>query len=330
MLLTESIKKRPGMYFGEDSKAGNAVVFELFANSVDQCLAGKASEISISVTGHHIVVADNGEGMPFGEHSVDNSYHSAVECYLMKLTDSPTVDGHAPHVHVSLGGLGLAVINACSKSLEITSISNGIKWQQRFGQGQILDKANQLFTDLSSGTTIELTLDADIFIQDCFEFSLLRKEIFEICHLFPHIKVNLDIEGNKETISPLNGLLDLAILYGYVDSDKQFSFHQTVDDIEIHVACIASSCHEAEQTTFYSWANGMRTNQGGTHVVGFRNALNKYNLTPNTAMISLLFHNPRYAGPSKGELTNEEVTSVIEKVLAQPLYDWSESEDLYL
>lgn len=345
LTISEAVRKRPGMYFGSPEQAGNVVVFELFANSIDQCLAGKASHINIQVadiqetdkqlTRTRISISDNGEGMPFDKPLPKNlsakGFHNLVEYYMTQHIDQPTADGHAPHVHVSplsMGGLGLCVLNAgCSKmsvsSVKMDKDNNYKKWQQSFVKGRVVSPAQVTrTTETQTSTHIALILDSEIFPSPCIDFSALRKEIFEISHLFPSIKT---VTLNDEVIAPKQGLLDLAVLYGYADSQQRFFYHETVNDVEIQVACIASNyepCDSLDKITFYSWVNGRRSNDGGTHVQGLLNALQIVSFIPNTAMISVLFHSPKYARPTRSKLATKWVTEVVETAVTKALKDW--------
>ena len=132
----EAIRKRPGMYFGDLEHGGaNHVICELVANSIDQFLAGVASYVKVDIEGDRICVSDDGSGLPFDQPSEEVDI-SLAEHYLTQYHQTPTADGHAPHVHVGCSGIGLVAVTAVSVALQITSANGKAVWQQTYQQGK--------------------------------------------------------------------------------------------------------------------------------------------------------------------------------------------------
>jgi len=253
--LPDSVRKRPGMYFGDVKNTGaNTVVNELLANSIDQFLAGKLTHIKILIKESVIQFSDDGPGLPFNQTSPDNANNTLVEHYLTKRHDSATADLHAPHVHVVTGGLGLAVLNAVSETIIIDSSDGKTLWHQEFGKGRILSSLSKEKSKKPSGTTFKLKLDNKIFGKNAFDMPQLRKTVFELAHFYP----GLTLEFQDERFHSKEGLLDLANFFYKKPSNslsltKQFSFTGKSENVQVHLAAIGDSSNETE---YFSWVNG--------------------------------------------------------------------------
>ena len=135
----ESVRKRPGMFLGNiDSLAANTVIYELVANSVDRYLAGLASKVKLVLVDDVATLEDDGDGLPFNERSTVDGFSSLAESFFMSLHNTATKDGHAPHVHLKGGGLGLCVVNAVCEHVNVSSSINGKLYKQRFGKGKVI------------------------------------------------------------------------------------------------------------------------------------------------------------------------------------------------
>ncbi|WP_431689185.1 ATP-binding protein [Hahella sp. NBU794] len=319
----DAVRKRPGMYFGDiDHNAVNHVVYELVANVVDLFLAGKATTLKVDVSESEIVVTDDGPGFPF---PVEDGARNPVEVYLTHHHDKPTADDHAPHIHVLGGGLGLAAVNAVSEKLTIES-SNGVwRWRQVFGKGDVLAPLESFRCDGPSGSSIKLSLDPSVFHNRLPDFFQLRKAMFELAHLY----AGLIVEFDGERYVSKQGLLALAYLMWSgpqcAFNPKMFRLKGQTEDVEFEVAAIGEG---GSSPRYKSWVNGCETEEHGAHVNGLRQALNNAEWTPDIALISIVMHDPKFAGPVKSRLCNRRVKSLIAEALADPLKMFnSKSED---
>lgn len=316
--LVEAVRKRPGMYFGDvDDGGANNAINELIANAIDQFLAGLCDMISVKIKNGRIFVCDNGSGLPFHKKAPNNENLSLVEYYLTHRHDAPTADNHAPHIHIAHGGLGLVVVNAASAKLLIESADGNYFWEQAFGKGKIMTKATCVKGHYPKGTQIEVVLDPDIFGDNALDMFKLRKTMFELAHFFPGLTVELE----NERFFSKNGLLDLAsILYKrpskFQAQPRRFFFSGKQDDIQIQVAAIGQS---DSGTEYISWVNGIETVEGGTHVKGLHHALTTAQWCPEIALVYIIMHNPKFAGPCVDKLCSTNVAQVIKALLVEPL-----------
>lgn len=324
LTLPEAVRKRPGMYFGEiNGLAVNTLIFELVANSIDQFLASKASKVKLLSRNNTIVVSDDGPGLPFDRESVNQTDISLAGSYMVGNHNTPTADNHAPHVHLStgsgLGGLGLAVVNAACKRIDVTSSNGKSIYKQSFGRGKILSKVAEESCSDETGTKFELLIDPEVFEGYSPDYSNLRKTMFELAHFYP----GLIVEYQDERFIAEQGLLDLAYIYYENDSafkrevnPAKFYYHGKRGATCIQVAAIGNS---NDQTLIRSWVNGSPSVEGGTHTEGLIDALSEVNWSPKIALIQVIMHEPRYAGPSRDALRNSETKEIVRELLSLPL-----------
>ncbi len=321
--LVEAVRKRPGMYFGNiNSLAVNNAIYEVVANSVDQYLAGQSTKVSLEINDHNIRVCDDGAGLPFDKQAPNDNSSNLAEYYLMNRHDSPTADDHAPHIHLVGGGLGLALINAASERIAITSSNGSSIWKQTFGQGKILSKLTTDQCSTPSGTTFEIKLDKDLFENNKPDHFDLRKTMFELAHFYP----GLVVEFQDERFVAKTGLLDLACIhYQNIpvawahDPPIKFFYSGITKEVQIQVAAIGETDGDTE---YLSWVNGASTVEGGTHVEGLKLAFKEARWSPKLALIQVIMHDPRFAGPSKDALRSIDVKDEVKEYLSKLLVDF--------
>jgi DNA gyrase subunit B len=315
----EHIRRRPAMYFGStDSKGVLHLVSEVFSNSIDQFLAGQVSEIQIGVQHEVITVADDGPGLPFDQQL--SASKSLAECYLTEFRNSPTADGHAPHVHLNGFGLGLAAVTPVCQSFEIRSWCSGKLWTQVFHEGIPSSRPQVAAVGIGRGTTVSFVVDPKVFTAQLPEAHALRREIFEAAHLIAGLRVHL----NGETFYSAQGLGDLAALYnGPEDGGARcvFALRTSLRNVDINVGLAGSRCSESRQF-LRSWANGSPTGHHGSHVDGLKKALRACKFKPAVSMIHVVLRDPEFAGPTKARLANEMVVSAVEEAVVPPLKQW--------
>jgi DNA gyrase subunit B len=318
--LVESVRKRPGMYFGNiNPLALNSAIYESVANVVDLYLAGSVTKVSVNVNEDIIRVSDDGPGLPFEQSAPIDDFSCLAEYYLVHRHDSPTADNHAPHIHLVGGGLGLAVVNAGSEYIKVTS-SNGIYvWDQLFGKGKVLGIPTKVKSEAPSGTIFEFKLDKSIFGDHKPDLFDLRKTMFELAHFYP----GLIVEFQDERFVSRSGLLDLACIHYQdkpaawaIDPPVKYFYEGILDGIQVQVAAIGETDNA---TDYLSWVNGAPSVEGGAHVDALSHAFNAVSWNPKLALIHVVMHDPRFAGPSKDALRSTEVNKVIRDLLIESL-----------
>jgi len=321
--LPEAVRKRPGMYFGGiDSSAVNVVIYEVVSNAVDQYLAGKATKIIVEIKKDTVRIIDDGEGLPFDREAADNKYSNLAEQYFLYNHDSATADNHAPHIHMLGGGLGLAVVNCAAEWIQVESWNGESSYAQRFGRGEIISPSRIVNSKSKPGTSIELKLDEIIFEGFQPDISLLRKSLFELAHFFP----GLVVEFQQERFVTSQGLLDLAIVQHSFSpssldqiSTKRFFLDETKEQIQLQVAALG---YGSDNTKYRSWVNGVETVRGGSHILGLKRAFKNVGWFPSLALIHIIMHEPRYAGPTKDEIKNKNVRDLVESLVTKQLVEF--------
>lgn len=317
--MIESARKRPGMFIGTTRQQGvEHLVKELIANVIDLFLKGNANWVKISVNKKQIQVSDDGPGLPFLEKYQENI--NLADYYLTHYHNSATADGHAPHVHLQTLGLGLVIVNAFSKKLKIVSFCDQKKWTCVYKKG-IKCKEKIENSQQGKGTIFTFTPDDSIFPVPNIREGFLRCALLQKIHLFP----GFEIRYNKEKFCSENGLADFITFYQHgeffdhylqLSNSKPFSLFLDRPDFLLQVAAIGKT---KKNTLWLSWANGSSTREHGSHVDGFKKALRKAKWKPAMAMIHIVMKNPKFAGPTKGELNNPEIISSIMELLSIPL-----------
>lgn len=312
------IRRRPGMYIGGvDSYGMEHLVFELVANSIDQFLAGKVTRVGLSMDGSTISVIDDGPGLPFDE-SGDGTL-SLAECWLTRHHQTPTADGHTPHIHLNASGIGLISVAALSRELKIVSHRHGRVWEQAFHRGH---PTRPPVSSASSerGTELTFTPDPEIFEEAQVRIPMLRRRLFDCALLFP----GLVLHFHRETFHAPGGLADYVAflaarpwrrlpLYGPVRS-----FHLRAEADGVRIEAAAYGTEERGECEWMSWCNGSLTGMHGTHVDGFRDALRGGKWTPAAAAINVIMTHPHFAGPSRDKLNNPYVRKLVrDAVLAK-------------
>jgi DNA gyrase subunit B len=330
-----AVRLRPGLYFGSvRSKGVEQFVYELVANVLDSYLAGRATFVNVKLAGAKISVVDDGEGIPFDEPSEIAGVSIATKLFThVHFTNSQ--GGHAPHVHMTATGIGLAPLNAASLNFTVRSWRNGAHWEQHFDRGiaqcdpTIIDR-----NDLSRGTRIELTPDPEIFGQSQPRVEVLRRHLFETAHLFGGLKVGF----NEERFHAPKGLQMLGFMLLdpldplYPSSDpnidrpnaQPFHIRLRVGDVFVEVAVFRenpwhSRWEKASSSRIFSWVNGSRTPEHGSHVEGLREALQIANLKSALSLIQVVMYDPQFAGPVRHKLEGQEIQRVVRDALQEPL-----------
>jgi DNA gyrase subunit B len=204
----EHVRKRLANYFGSaDSHGVVSVVDELVTNGLDLFLQGTATRIGVSTGEEGIIYTDDGPGLPYDVPGPAGT--SLAEHYLTVFHDAATADDHAPHLHLSGWGSGLAVVTAVSEFFEVATWRSAQFWLQEFRQGLAVGPPRIIERGAGKGTRIRFRLDGEVF-SDRFPHRLrLRRKMFEAAHLIPGVVLQCE----EEIFHAREGLAELVHLY---------------------------------------------------------------------------------------------------------------------
>ena len=344
----EAVRKRPGMYIGSTSDKGlHHLVWEIVDNSIDEALAGYASDIHIRVSKDDVVeVEDNGRGMPVGINS--KSGISAVETIFTILHAGGKFGGGAYKVSGGLHGVGASVVNALSKWLEVIVYQDGKIYFIRFENGGHTVKPLECIGECElekHGSLVRFAADPTIFQETThYDFEVLNKRIRQLAFLNKGIKLTFKYEPDEDVkyVEYLyhGGLKEYV---EYLNKNKEV-VHEEIVYVEGQedgiIAEIAMQYNDGYVPNIYSFCNNINTHEGGTHEEGFRLALsrviNNYGKENNllkkdeslsqddvreglTAIISVKHPDPQYEGQTKTKLGNSEVRKIVSSIFGEQL-----------
>ena len=325
----EAVRKRPGMYIGSTSARGlHHLVYEIVDNAVDEALAGCCDTIDVSINeDNSITVIDNGRGIPVGINH--KAGIPAVEVVFTILHAGGKFGGGGYKVSGGLHGVGASVVNALSTWLEVKIYHEGKIYQQRYERGKAVYSL-KIVGDCEpdrTGTTVSFHPDPEIFEETVFDFNTLKHRFREIAFLTKGLKI---IARDKREEEPKEVVFHLYedILY----------FEGMKDGVMVEVAM---QHNDAYTENTYGFVNNITTPEGGTHIMGFRNALtktfNEYarknkllkdsdaNLSGEdireglTAIISVKIEDPQFEGQTKQKLGNSEARGAVDSVVSSQL-----------
>lgn len=344
----EAVRKRPGMYIGSTSSRGlHHLVYEIVDNAVDEALAGYCDHIEIIINkDNSVTVIDNGRGIPVGINH--KAGIPAVEVVFTILHAGGKFGGGGYKVSGGLHGVGASVVNALSDWLEVEISQGGKIYRQRYERGHVCYPLKEIGTCDSSktGTKVTFKPDATIFTETTvYEFDILKTRLREMAFLTKGLKISLTDErgeepytkvfhyggGIQEFVTYLNG--SKAPLY-----DKVMYFEGSKNNVYVEVAM---QHNDSYNESVFSFVNNINTPEGGTHLIGFRNALtktfndyarsnkllkdNEPNLSGDdireglTAIISVKIEDPQFEGQTKQKLGNSEARGAVDSVVSEQL-----------
>ncbi|WP_411968584.1 DNA topoisomerase (ATP-hydrolyzing) subunit B [Haloferax sp. YSSS75] len=344
----EAVRKRPAMYIGStDSRGLHHLVYEVVDNSIDEALAGYCDAIEVTLHDDGSVsVSDNGRGIPVDTH--EQYDRPALEVIMTILHAGGKFDNKSYQVSGGLHGVGVSVVNALSKELQVEVKRDGALWRHRFELGEPLPEEFKRIRDLDAdektGTVIRFWPDDNIFETDEFDYKTLENRLRELAFLNSGVEITLTDERTDESSTFLyeGGIREFV---EYLDETKT-SLHDDViyyedqsEGIEVEIAMQAT---DELQGSIHAFANNINTREGGTHLTGFKTALtrvvNDYansegmlsdldgeNLRGEdvreglTAVISVKHPDPQFEGQTKTKLGNSEVRGIVESVTHEKL-----------
>ena len=342
----EAVRKRPGMYIGSTSSKGlHHLVYEIVDNAIDEALAGYCNTIDVTINSDNsITVIDNGRGIPVGIHP--KAGIPAVEVVYTILHAGGKFGGGGYKVSGGLHGVGASVVNALSEWLEVTVYQEGKIHKQRYERGKVmypLKVIGECDKD-KTGTSVTFLPDKEIFEETVFEFDILQQRLREMAFLTKNVKIILrdDREDKKEMVYHYEG--GIKEFVEYLNKSKTPLYENIiycegkVNNVYVEVAM---QHNDSYTENCYGFVNNINTPEGGTHIVGFRNALTKTfndyarknkllkDSEPNlsgddireglTAIVSVKIENPQFEGQTKQKLGNSEARGAVDSVVSEQL-----------
>ncbi len=350
----EAVRKRPAMYIGDISEKGlHHLVYEVVDNSIDEALAGFASDIQVIINeDNSITVIDNGRGIPVDMH--EKEHKSALEVVLTVLHAGGKFDKGSYKVSGGLHGVGVSCVNALSTYLRAEVRRGGKIYAQEYSCGKPTTTVDVIGECSETGTSVTFKPDGSIFTTTVYSYSILANRLRDLAFLNSGISLHLtdmrelDAEGKprSETFRSETGLREFV---QYIDSNKESLINDVIDlttekqGIPVEVALTYNT---TSNENIYSFVNNINTIEGGTHLTGFRrgltSTLKKYaednNLLKNakveiasddfrdglTAVISVKVMEPQFEGQTKTKLGNNEVIGAVQTSVSEALRNYLE------
>ena len=343
----EAVRKRPGMYIGSTSSRGlHHLVYEIVDNSVDEALAGFCDDIHVTVhKDNSVTVVDNGRGIPVGINH--KAGIPAVEVVFTILHAGGKFGGCGYKVSGGLHGVGASVVNALSEWLEVTIFHEGKMYHQRYERGHAIYKL-KIIGDCDpkrTGTMVSFLPDKEIFEETVFDYDILKQRLREMAFLTKGLRITLKDEREEEVVEKSfcyeGGIKEFVT---YLNRSKTALYPEIIycegekDGVVVEVAMQHNDSY-TENT--YGFVNNITTPEGGTHVMGFRNALtktfndyarknkllkdNEQNLSGEdireglTAIISVKIEEPQFEGQTKQKLGNSEARGAVDSIVSNQL-----------
>ena len=316
----EPVRKRPGMYIGSTDERGlHHLVQEIVDNSIDEALAGYCNAIRVTINADgSCSVEDNGRGIPTGIHAKEGI--SSVELVLTKLHAGGKFGGGGYKISGGLHGVGLSVVNALSEWLEVEVYQNGHVYKQIYNRG-VPQRALAVVGDTDkTGTKVTFYPDGDIFETVIFNYDNLKVRLRELAYLNKGLTIS--IRDERETPPKFNEFCYEGGILHFVEDlnrnketlfEKPVYFEEEQDDSSIEVAI---QYNDSYSETIFSYANNIHTEEGGTHLDGFKSALTKV-INEAGHRLNILKGEDKLTG----EDVREGITAVISVKLTEPQFE---------
>ena len=343
----EAVRKRPGMYIGSTSSRGlHHLVYEIVDNAVDEALAGFCTEIQVSINpDNSITVTDNGRGIPVGINH--KAGIPAVEVVFTILHAGGKFGGGGYKVSGGLHGVGASVVNALSEWLEVTICREGKKYQQRYERGHTMYPLKEIGVCEveETGTKVTFLPDKEIFEETVYDYDILKQRLREMAFLTKGLRIVLkDTREDQEKEKVFHYEGGIREFVTYLNRSKEALYPEVIycegqkDGVAVEVAMQHNDSYTENS---YGFVNNINTPEGGTHIVGFRNALtktfndyarknkllkdNEPNLSGDdireglTAIVSVKIEEPQFEGQTKQKLGNSEARGAVDFVVSKQL-----------
>ena len=343
----QAVRKRPAMYIGSTDYRGlHHLVYEVVDNSIDEAMAGYCTRIEVVLhMDNSVTVRDNGRGIPVDIHPKEKI--PAVQVVMTKLHAGGKFDNSAYKVSGGLHGVGVSCVNALSERLEVTVRRDGKRWKQVYSRGVPQEELQYIGESDSHGTTVRFKPDETIFETTEFSYDTLKKRFEELAYL----NKGLQIECRDERTSEVHLFHAEGGIHQFVKdlNSGEVGIHAIVDGEGVADGVsveFAIQYNAGYKENMYTFANNIRTKEGGTHLAGFKTALtraiNNYiksqpDLTKKmkgqalsgddvreglTAVLSVKLPQPQFEGQTKTKLGNSEAKTFVQRVMTDKLGDW--------
>ena len=351
----EHVRMRPSMYIGDVGTRGlHHLVYEVVDNSIDEAMGGHCDTISVSMNeDHSITVTDNGRGIPVGLHKKEGV--SALEVVMTKIGAGGKFDKDSYKVSGGLHGVGVSCVNALSVSLKATVYREGKIWQQEYERGKALYPVKSVGESDKNGTEVTFKPDDLIFTQTTeFSYDTLANRMRELSFLNKGITITLtdkrrtDDKGAfvSEVFHSERGLEEFIV---FLDESREPLIQKVIaiegekSGIPVEIAMVYNT---GFSENLHSYVNNINTQEGGTHLAGFRRGLThtlkkyadasglldklKFEISGDdfreglTAIISVKVAEPQFEGQTKTKLGNREVSAAVSQAVSEMLTDYLE------
>lgn len=345
----EAVRKRPAMYIGSTSSRGlHHLVYEVVDNSIDEALAGYCSDIKVIIhKDNSITVVDNGRGIPVD--MMKKEKKPAVEVIMTVLHAGGKFGDGGYKVSGGLHGVGVTCVNALSEHMEVEVRRGGKCYGIEFKQGKTSKKLYEKGDCDVTGTTVHFKPDATIFTETEYSYDTLRLRIRELAFLNKGITISLTderAEDKSETFHFAGGIIEYV---EFMDKDKDKINPKPIyleGEKNAVIVEVAMQYCDTYSENIFTYVNNINTEEGGTHLSGFRKALtrtiNAYARKTNmlkenedalsgddvreglTAVLSLKVQNPQFESQTKIKLGNSEVMPIVDNLVGDTLADFME------
>src|SRR3989338_6606565 len=337
----DAVRKRPAMYIGDTTQRGlHHLVYEVVDNSIDEAMAGYASNIDVIVhVDNSVTVKDDGRGIPVDIHKTQHK--PAVEVVMTTLHAGGKFDHRVYKVAGGLHGVGVSVVNALSEWLEVEVRRDGKIYHQDYEKGRTASKLKTIGAAKNAGTTVTFKADKEIFGNNIvYSFDTLANRLRELEFLNKNVRITLKDERAKSKEAEFKFSGGIVSFVEFLNKNKNCLHKKVIyfsKEKDKTIAEVAIQYNDGYGESIFTFANNINTTEGGTHLTGFKSALtrtvNQYCKNKNllkdadggisgddvregiTAVISTKLPNTQFEGQTKTKLGNSEGAGLVESIV---------------
>jgi DNA gyrase subunit B len=340
----EAVRKRPAMYVGSTGPEGlHHIVYEVVDNSIDEALAGFCKTIDVTIhVDNSVTVIDDGRGIPVEQHKKEKK--SAAEVVMTMLHAGGKFDNKIYKVSGGLHGVGVSVVNALSRRLDLEVKRDGGIFTQSYERGLPVTRLKQIGKTKKTGTKVTFWPDDEIFDTIEFNFEILTQRLRELSFLNRGIRITINDERSEKSheFQYKGGIVEFVQYLNQnrtVLNPRSVYFECQKDDVMVE---LAFQYNTGYTETIFTFVNNINTTEGGTHLIGFKAALtrclNSYaeanklfkDLSAGSlsgddareglcAVLSVKMRDPQFEGQTKTKLGNSEVKGIVESLVNEQL-----------
>ncbi|HLL21147.1 MAG TPA: ATP-binding protein [Kofleriaceae bacterium] len=328
-----AIRRRPGMYAGDTDDGSGVInlVLEVVANAYDQYLAGRCSSVVLTFAADGtITIEDDGPGFA----AAGANGLPPLDKLLTELSFRPTVDGHRPHVHLGLGGLGLCVVNALSEEFELVSARDGTEVRAAYARGEVVTPTATTKTQRANGTRIRFRPDPVIFAHVRVPRVELTRILEDLTFLSPTLRVRWSFDGDDNAARRLVARVALDVPCAFAEVAHMCATYETANgpmQVEVALAWRTSPFSAITEPVIHSFVNLRRTPEHGQHVAGMLHGVRAFladaRIPPHTnglvAAVSVVLADVIYGNPSKDRLDSPEARGPVSDATQRALAAWA-------